>query len=214
MESPQRALPAPRLSHRTPRTPNAAGCAAGPRAGQGIPLPSARGLPAACRSAAPALPRLCPARPRASHGAARPGGAAARGAREARRMRSAALRTPNGRHRPPRSPRRRAGGLTEAQGLEVALGVGERCTVTRAIEERRRSHPAGRRGPLLHGGRGGGGGGGGGAEVARRRPQGAAAPRAPTAARRLRRAGAGPAGHNEGQGACASCQRGAASGGG
>lgn len=213
MESPQRALPAPRLSHRTPRTPNAAGCAAGPRAGQGIPLPSARGLPAACRSAAPALPRLCPARPRASHGAARPGGAAARGAREARRMRSAALRTPNGRHRPPRSPRRRAGGLTEAQGLEVALGVGERCTVTRAIEERRRSHPAGRRGPLLHGGRGGGGGGGG-AEVARRRPQGAAAPRAPTAARRLRRAGAGPAGHNEGQGACASCQRGAASGGG
>lgn len=53
---------------------------------------------------------------------------------------------PNGR-RAPRFPQRPPG-LTEAQGLEVALGVGERCTVTRAIEARRGPpvRPAVRRG--------------------------------------------------------------------
>lgn len=101
---------------------------------------------------------------------------------------------PNGRRAP--SCPLRPPGLTEAQGLEVALGVGERCTVTKAIEARR--------GPPVR--PSGGGltpwrGQGRGAERRwRRRPQGAAAaaaPRAPAASRRLRRGGAGPAGHNE-----------------
>lgn len=113
--------------------------------------------------------------------------------RRGRRACAAPAPDPNGR-RAPRCPQRPPG-LTEAQGLEVALGVGERCTVTRAIEARR--------GPPVR--PSGGGltpwrGQGSGAEVARRRPQGAApaaAPRAPAASRRLRRGGAGPAGHNE-----------------
>lgn len=167
-----------------PRTRNPPGCTAGPRAGQGIPLPAARGLPAARRGAAPALPGSAPPGPALR--TALPGGAAGRGARSARRMRSSGRRTPNGRHRAPRSPQRRAGGLTEAQGLEVALGVGERCTVTRAIEERRRSHPSGRRGPYSMAGgeeEEGGGSGGGAAPAAGGSSSTRADGRSPTEAR-------------------------------
>lgn len=51
-------------------------------------------------------------------------------------MRTAARRTLTAAKRRAPLSAGRAGGLTEAQGLEVALGVGERCTVTRAIERR------------------------------------------------------------------------------
>lgn len=88
-------------------------------------------------------------------------------------------------------------------GTHRGAGAGGGAGGRRALH-RNQSHrgaagpprPAVRRGPHSMAGTGEGSG----AEVARRRPQGAAAaaaPRAPAASRRLRRGGAGPAGHNE-----------------
>lgn len=125
-----RALPPPQRSPASP--PPARACRGAP----GIPAaphpalvtrPQRRQGPAAgvaeAAAARPARSRRGPAGTRQ-----RPGPGA--------RMRSARAPDPNG-HQPPRSPQRAGrAGLTEAQGLEVALGVGERCTVTRAIERR------------------------------------------------------------------------------
>lgn len=173
-----------------------------PRAPRGLPK-CRPGSPPALPREAPRFARRCPAR-------------RGRGSGRARSPAHAQRRAPDPQRPPPTAALPSAQGGRTHRGAGAGGGAGGRRALHRDQSHRGAAaeppgRPAGAFTPWRAGRRGGWGGG---AEVARRRPQGAAAPRAPTAARRLRRAGAGPAGHNEGQGACASCQRGAASGGG